>query len=140
MPGEKFSEGFGGVIDDAACGGKRAVVEGKRRADGVVQLAVREPGNIVEVGGNAGGFFDVKGYDQAVSAGLEVVAHLGEEPALNEFVGGGLQFVLAGGGVDVQSTEVGDLRLREGLEAFGVNFAQRRGGNGGVLRIDAQAR
>src|SRR5579859_7264212 len=104
---EKLAERIGGFVDDSACFGERAVVERELGADGVVELAIGKPRKIVEVSGNARGFFDVEGNDQAVSAGLKTVADFGEKAALHELVGGGLEIVFAGLRAGLPATDGG---------------------------------
>ncbi len=133
MGNEELADGIGGLVDDAARFRERAVVERQLGADGIGELAVGEPGKIVEVGGNAGGFFDVEGDDEAVGAGLEIVADFGEETALHEFVGGGLQVVFSGLCAGLQAADDGDLSLGDRFEAFGADFAEGSGGDGGGL-------
>ena len=45
----------------------------------VVQFAVGKPRKIVEIRGNALGFFEMEGDDEPVGAGLEIVFHVSEE-------------------------------------------------------------
>src|SRR4029077_3582647 len=56
---------------------------------------------------------------------LEVVTHLGEEAALNEFVGSGLQIIAAALSARNQTGYGDDLRLFEDFLAVDVDFAQR---------------
>ena len=60
MGRQEFADRVGGLIDDRAGAGKRAVVERQLCANRIVEFAVGEPWKIVEIGGNALGFFEVE--------------------------------------------------------------------------------
>ena len=64
--------------------------------------------------------------DDAGELGLEIVTHFGEEAALNELVGSGLQIIAADLSARNQTGNGHDLRLGEDFFAVDVDFAQRR--------------
>ncbi len=88
MGDEKVPHGFGSQVNHGARFGERAVVKGQLGANGVVELAIGEPRQVVKVSWNARRFCYVEGHLQAVGARLKVVSHLGEEAALHQFVRG----------------------------------------------------
>ena len=108
---KKVAERFGSLVHHGARFGQRAVVEGKLRADGVVELAVREPRKIIEIRWNARGFLHVKGDDKTVCPRLEIVLYFGEEPALHQFVGRGLEIVFSHLRAHLEAAGRGYLRL-----------------------------
>ena len=94
--GEQLLYGLAGLIHCGARFGEGAVEERKfdlRMASASSES--REPRNIVEVNGDARRFLDVIGDENAGDACLEIETYFGEEPALHELVGGGLQIILA---------------------------------------------
>src|SRR6266481_10226538 len=64
--------------------------------------------------------------DDAGELGLEIVTHFGEEAALNELVGSGLQIIAADLSARNQTGNGDDLRLSEGFFPLHVDLAQRR--------------
>src|SRR5713226_2649287 len=126
---EQLLYSFSGMIHRGPGFRQRPVEERKFIADGVAQLRIREPWNVVEVNGNSRRFFHVIGHEDAGGFCLEVVTYFGEKPALNEPVGGGLQIIPADLGTGDQAGYRNDLGLGEKLFAVGVDFTQRRGGD-----------
>src|ERR1700687_400179 len=130
---EQLLHSFTGLIHRSP-GFRQCPVEGRKFiADGVAQLRIREPWNVVEVGGDSRRFFHVIGHQDACDLRLEVVTYFGEKPALNEPVGSGLQIIPADLGATNQAGYGDDLGLGEEFFAVGVDFAQWRGG--GVLSL-----
>src|ERR1700682_5030499 len=130
---EQLLHSFTGLIHRSPGFRHRPVVGRKFIADGVAQLRIREPWNVVEVGGDSRRFFYVIGHQDAGDLRLEVETHFGEKPALNEPVGSGLQIIPADLGAADQAGYGDDLGLGEEFFAVGVDFAQWRGG--GVLGL-----
>src|SRR5260370_8120579 len=64
--------------------------------------------------------------DDAGELGLEIVTHFGEEAALDELVGSGLQIIAADLSARNQTGNGHELRLGEDFFAVDVDFAQRR--------------
>src|SRR5437660_5976371 len=93
--GEQFLYGFNGLVHRGAGFRERSIEERKLAADGIAESRIREPRNIVKVDGDARRFLDVISHEDAGELGLKVVTHSGEEPALDEFVGSGLQIITA---------------------------------------------
>src|SRR5258708_11899064 len=125
---EQILYNFRGMIHRSSGFRQRPVEERNFIADGVAQLRIREPWNIVEVNGDSRRFFQVKGHQDAGGLGLKVVTYFGEKSALNEPVGGGLQIIPADLGTGDQAGYRNDLGLGEEFFAVGVDFAQRCGG------------
>src|SRR5882762_5683227 len=131
---EQLLHSFTGLIHRGP-GFRQRPAEGRKFiADGVAQLRIGEPWNVVEVGGDSLRFFHVIGHQDAGNLRLEVVTYFGEKPALNEPVGSGLQVILADLGAADQAGYGDDLGLGEEFFAVGVDFAQRRGGSVRSLR------
>src|SRR5260370_18416771 len=124
---EQLLHSFTGLIH-CGSGFRQRPVEGRKFiADGVAQLRIREPWNVVEVGGDSRRFFHVVGHQDAGDLRLEVETYFGEKPALNEPVGSGLQIIPADLGAAEQAGYGDDLGLGEEVFAVGVDFAQWRG-------------
>src|SRR6267143_1959257 len=131
---EQLLHSFTGLIHRGS-GFRQRPIEGRKFiADGVAQLRIREPWNIVEVDGDSRRFFHVIGYQDAGDLRLEVVTYFGEKPTLNEPVGSGLQIIPADLGAADQAGYGDDLGLGEEFFAIGVDFAQWRGGGVRSLR------
>src|SRR6266481_1470780 len=64
--------------------------------------------------------------DDAGELGLEIVTHFGEEAAMDELVGSGLQIIAADLSARNQTGNGDDLRLSENFLAIDVDFAQQR--------------
>src|SRR6267378_1373400 len=130
---EQLLHSFTGLIHRGP-GFRQRPAEGRKFiADGVAQLRIGEPWNVVEIGGDSLRFFNVVRHQDAGDLRLEVETHFGEKPALNEPVGSGLQIIPADLGAADQAGYGDDLGLSAEFFAVGVDFAQRRGG--GVLGL-----
>ena len=129
---EKFVDGVGRLLDHRAAFWKRAVEEGKFFADGLAQFGIGEPGDIVEISGEARRFFHVERDHHPGVFGREIVADLGKEPAGDKLVGTALQVAAAYLGADLHGGQSGDLRFAEDFRAVGADFAKRCGGRGRV--------
>jgi len=55
--GQQVLDGIGRLIQNAAGFGKSAIEEWHFFSDGVAELSVGEPGEVVEINGDAWGFF-----------------------------------------------------------------------------------
>src|SRR5713226_9029698 len=130
---EQLLYSFSGMIHRGPGFRQRPVEERKFTADGIAQLRIREPWNIVEIDGDSRRFLHVIGHQDAGDSRLEVVTYFGEKPALNEPVGSGLQIIPADLGARDQAGYGDDLGLGEEFFAVGVDFAQWPGG--GVRRL-----
>src|SRR5260370_17245465 len=64
--------------------------------------------------------------DDGGGVGVEIVTHFGEEAAMDELVGSGLQIIAADLSARNQTGNGDDLRLGEDFFAVDVDFAQRR--------------
>src|SRR5260370_13725397 len=82
-----------GLIHGGAGFGGCPVEEGKLAANGISHPRIREPWNVIEVDGDSRRFLHMISYHDAGELGLAVVTYFGEEAALNELVGGGLQII-----------------------------------------------
>src|SRR5437879_4707274 len=102
---------------------ERSIEKGKPATNGLVKSQIREPRNVVEVDGNSRRFLHVVSHEDAGELGLKVVTHLGEEPALNELVGSGLQIIPADLGARDKSCNRNHLSFGEAFFAFHVDFS-----------------
>src|SRR6266436_9503571 len=131
---EQFLHSVAGQVYRGARFRQRAIEERQFGANGVAQLGIREPRNVVEVGGDTGRFLDVIGHQNASEARLEVVTDFSEQAALHELVGRGLQIIAADLGARDQAGYGDNLGFGEQFFAFGVDLAQSRGGSVRSLR------
>src|SRR6266567_5588859 len=113
-----------GLIHGGAGFRERSIEKGKLAANGIAQRRIREPWNVIEVDGDSRRFFHVKSHQDTGELRLEAVTYLGEEAALNELVGCGLQIIPADLGARNQTGYGDDLRFGEDFFAVGVDFAQ----------------
>src|SRR5216684_1854032 len=137
--GEHLLHSLSGILHGGAGFRQRPFEERKFSANGVGQFGIREPWNVVEVGGDARGFLNVVGDQDGAELRLEVKTYFGEKPASNELVGGSLQITPANLGARSQAGDSDDLGLGEDFLAVGVDFAQWRSGGVRSLRGNGEA-
>ena len=125
--GQQIFHGIRSLIHDRAGFGKSAVEEGSFFADGVAELAVGKPRNIVEVNGNSRSFFQLECYREAVGARLEVVVHFGEHAGLQQTVCGGLQFCFSDLGAFFELSERDDLGFGKSFQALRADLVETCG-------------
>src|SRR5271168_2411306 len=75
----------------------------------------------------------MKGDYDAVGAGLEIVADLGEKTALHQLIGGSLQIGTGDLGARHEFADGDDVGFGKRFHAVGVNFNESCGGRGGCL-------
>lgn len=122
--GEEFLDGVGCCVNDSTGLGKRAVEEWDFLADGVVELAVSEPGEIVEINGDTARLFKLKCHGKSFRDRLEAVVDLGEHSGLEQAIGGGLEIGFADLRVFRKLRHGNDLIGRQGFQAFGAYFVE----------------
>src|SRR5215469_15864979 len=76
---DQFFDSLRRLVHGAAPFWQSSVKKGKLLANGIFELGIGEPRNVVKIGGNSPGFFDMIRDDDS-HASLKVVAHFGEEP------------------------------------------------------------
>src|SRR2546421_5829781 len=124
--GEQILHGINGLIYRGPSFRQCSVEERKLIADGIAQVCIGKPRNVIEVDEDSRRFFHVIGHQNASDLRLEVVTYFGEKPALNEPVRGGLQITPANLSAGDQAGYRDDLRLGKKSFAVNVDFAQLR--------------
>src|SRR5579864_9007066 len=103
--GDQFLDRLRRLVHGASPCRQSSIKERKLLANGIFELGIREPRNVVKIGGNSRGLLNVVS-DHNSRASLKVVAHFGEQPALHQLVGGSLQI----GAADLRTgDETGEL-------------------------------
>jgi hypothetical protein len=89
---EKSLQGIGGLFDDGAAFGQRAVIERQIFADGIVEFRVRKPRETVVGHRQSRIFLEMKGQGNRIIVGGEIVIDLGKQAGAHQRVGGVLEF------------------------------------------------
>ena len=92
---EQLLDGVNGLVDGRPSFRKRSVEERKLAPNGIAEGRIGKPRNIVKEDGDSRRFLHVISHQNTGELRLKVVTHFSEEPALDEFVGSGLQIITA---------------------------------------------
>src|SRR5204863_2343311 len=123
--GEQLLHGLNGLVHGGAGFRERSIEERKLATNGIAEGRIRKPRNIVKVDGDSRRFLHVIRHQNTGELRLKVVTHFSEEPALDEFVGSGLQIITAELKTRNYAGYGDDLSFGKVFFAVDVDFAQR---------------
>src|SRR5690348_16020135 len=124
--GDQFLDCLSRLVHGASPCRQSSIKKGKLLANGIFELGIREPRNVVKIGGDSRRLLNVVS-DHNSCASLKVVAHFGEEPALYQLVGGRLQIRAADLRTGGEAGELSNLPRGKTLLPFNANFSERCG-------------